>query len=103
MWLSSQGVYSLLSLNFFYRFAFSAYKTVFALYCAAALGYGAPEVGYVLSCVGLAGIVVQVTGRRRRHYHHSHLHHHRHHHHRHRHRPLPEFDLLQKIILMKLM
>jgi hypothetical protein len=59
-WLSSQGVYSLLSLNFFYRFAFSAYKTVFALYCAAALGYGAPEVGYVLSCVGLAGIVVQV-------------------------------------------
>ena len=44
------------SLNFFYRFAFSAYKTVFALYCAAALGYGAPEVGYVLSCVGLAGI-----------------------------------------------
>ena len=76
----------LLSLNFFYRFAFSAYKTVFALYCAAALGYGAPEVGYVLSCVGLAGIVVQVTGRRRHHCH-RHLHRHLHQHHRRRHLP----------------
>ena len=37
--------YPLLSLNFFFRFAFAAYKSVFAFFCMAMLGYGAAEVG----------------------------------------------------------
>jgi len=46
-------------LNFFFRFAFAAYKSVFAFFCMEALGYGTAEVGYLLSGMGLAGMGVQ--------------------------------------------
>ena len=58
-WLSGYDLYPLLSLNFFFRFAFAAYKSIFAFYCMAQLGYGAKEVGMALSAMGLGGMAVQ--------------------------------------------
>ncbi|KAL1500071.1 hypothetical protein AB1Y20_012746 [Prymnesium parvum] len=59
IWLGKHGLYPLLLLNFFFRFAFAAYKSVFAFFCMEALGYGTAEVGYLLSGMGLAGMGVQ--------------------------------------------
>eukprot|EP00965_Chrysotila_dentata_P112213 3709483-Pleurochrysis_carterae.AAC.2 len=42
-WLAHYDLYPLLSLNFFFRFAFAAYKSSFAFYCAAAFSYNASE------------------------------------------------------------
>ena len=53
------GLYPLLSLNFFFRFAFAAYKSVFAFFCMGVLSYGEKEVGYLLSAMGLGGMFVQ--------------------------------------------
>ena len=58
-WLSTHGLYPLLSLNFFFRFAFAAYKSVFAFFCMGVLSYGEKEVGYLLSAMGLGGMFVQ--------------------------------------------
>mmetsp|Transcript_18073 Transcript_18073/g.48609 ORF Transcript_18073/g.48609 Transcript_18073/m.48609 type:complete len:669 (+) Transcript_18073:174-2180(+) len=58
-WLVRQGVYPLLLLNTTFRFAFSVYKSSFAYFCAHTFGYGAAEVGYALSMMGLLGILVQ--------------------------------------------
>ena len=51
-WLGTYDLWPLMSLNFFFRFAFAAYKSVFAFFCMALLNYGAREVGYLLSCMG---------------------------------------------------
>jgi len=58
-YLAKQGVFPLLFLNFFYRFAFAAYKSNFAFLCDEALDFGPKEVGFVLSGMGLGGIFVQ--------------------------------------------
>jgi len=58
-YLASHGVIPLLFLNFFYRFAFAAYKSNFAFLCHSALEFGPREVGFVLSAMGLGGIFVQ--------------------------------------------
>jgi len=58
-YLASHGVIPLLVLNFFYRFAFAAYKSNFAFLCHSALSFGPKEVGFVLSAMGLGGIFVQ--------------------------------------------
>ena len=58
-WLAGYDLYPLLSLNFFFRFAFAAYKSIFAFYCMTKLGYGTKEVGYALSAMGLGGMAVQ--------------------------------------------
>lgn len=58
-WLMEQGVYPLLLLNTSFRFAFSIYKSSFAYFCADTFGWGAPEVGFALSIIGLLGIFVQ--------------------------------------------
>ena len=58
-YLGQHGVYPLLLLNFFYRFAFAAYKSNFAFLCDEALDFGPREVGFVLSGMGLGGIFVQ--------------------------------------------
>lgn len=58
-WLGGYDLYPLLSLNFFFRFAFAAYKSIFAFYCMTKLGYGTKEVGYALSAMGLGGMAVQ--------------------------------------------
>ena len=59
VWLAKYDLYPLLSLNFFFRFAFAAYKSIFAFFCAAAMAYKAKEVGLLLSGMGIAGIFVQ--------------------------------------------
>lgn len=59
IWLAKYDLYPLMTLNFFFRFAFAAYKSIFAFFCAARLGYGAKEVGALLSGMGIAGIGVQ--------------------------------------------
>jgi len=59
-WLAQYDLYPLLSLNFFFRFAFAAYKSVFAFFCMALLHYGSREVGFLLSCMGIGGMFVQV-------------------------------------------
>ena len=59
LWLAGYDLYPLLSLNFFFRFAFAAYKSVFAFFCMHAFGFGASEVGLVLSGMGIAGMLVQ--------------------------------------------
>jgi len=59
VWLNGYDLYPLLSLNFFFRFAFAAYKSVFAFFCMAMLSYGADQVGYLLSAMGLGGMFVQ--------------------------------------------
>lgn len=46
-------------LNFFFRFAFAAYKSTFAFFCAAVFNYEAREVGVLLSGMGIAGMFVQ--------------------------------------------
>ena len=43
-WLGQYDLYPLLSLNFFFRFAFAAYKSIFAFFCMASFGYGSAEV-----------------------------------------------------------
>jgi len=58
-WLAGYDLYPLLSLNFFFRFAFAAYKSIFAFYCMTQLSYGAKEVGFCLSMMGLGGMFVQ--------------------------------------------
>ena len=58
-WLGQYDLWPLLSLNFVFRFAFAAYKSVFAFFCIAMLSYGSREVGYLLSCMGLGGMLVQ--------------------------------------------
>ena len=40
-WLAGYDLYPLLSLNFFFRFAFAAYKSIFAFYCMTQLHFGA--------------------------------------------------------------
>ena len=42
--MAEYDLYPLLSLNFFFRFAFAAYKSIFAFFCSSAFGYGAKEV-----------------------------------------------------------
>lgn len=59
LWLGKHGIYPLLTLNFVFRFAFSVYKTVFAYFCFYAAGYGPKGVGYLLSGMGVASILVQ--------------------------------------------
>mmetsp|Transcript_6515 Transcript_6515/g.16086 ORF Transcript_6515/g.16086 Transcript_6515/m.16086 type:complete len:538 (+) Transcript_6515:78-1691(+) len=59
VYLASHGVIPLLFLNFFFRFAFAAYKSNFAFLCHSALEFGPKEVGFVLSAMGLGGIFVQ--------------------------------------------
>jgi len=59
VWLNKHSLYPLLLLNFFFRFAFAAYKSVFAFFCMKQLGYETAEVGYLLSGMGLAGMGVQ--------------------------------------------
>ena len=58
-WLAGYDLYPLLSLNFFFRFAFAAYKSIFAFYCMSQMGYGSKEVGFALSAMGLGGMAVQ--------------------------------------------
>ena len=58
-WLAQYDLYPLLSLNFFFRFAFAAYKSVFAFFCMGVLHYGSDQVGYLLSAMGLGGMFVQ--------------------------------------------
>jgi len=58
-WLAKYDLYPLLTLNFFFRFAFAAYKSIFAFFCARAFDYDAAEVGMVLAGMGLAGMFVQ--------------------------------------------
>ena len=58
-WLAQYDLYPLLSLNFFFRFAFAAYKSVFAFFCMGVMHYGADQVGYLLSAMGLGGMFVQ--------------------------------------------
>ena len=58
-WLAQYDLYPLLSLNFFFRFAFAAYKSVFAFFCMGVMNYGSDRVGYLLSAMGIAGIFVQ--------------------------------------------
>lgn len=43
-WLAGYDLYPLLSLNFFFRFAFAAYKSVFAFFCMAMLSYNSAKV-----------------------------------------------------------
>jgi MFS family permease len=52
LWLAGYDLYPLLSLNFFFRFAFAAYKSIFAFFCMAMLGFGTAQVGYALSAMG---------------------------------------------------
>jgi DHA1 family tetracycline resistance protein-like MFS transporter len=59
VYLAKHGVIPLLFLNFFFRFAFAAYKSNFAFLCYDALKFGPKEVGFVLSGMGLGGIFVQ--------------------------------------------
>ncbi len=59
MWVAQYDLYPLLTLNFFFRFAFAAYKSVFAFFCASAFGYEAREVGLLLSGMGIGGMFVQ--------------------------------------------
>jgi len=58
-WLAGYDLYPLLSLNFFFRFSFAAYKSVFAFFCMAMLNYKKSQVGMLLSCMGLGGMFVQ--------------------------------------------
>ena len=58
-WLAQYDLYPLLSLNFFFRFAFAAYKSVFAFFCMGVMHYGSDQVGYLLSAMGLGGMLVQ--------------------------------------------
>jgi len=44
-WLAGYDLYPLLTLNFFFRFAFAAYKSIFAFFCIEMLGYGTAQVG----------------------------------------------------------
>jgi len=59
VYLAKHGVIPLLFLNFFFRFAFAAYKSNFAFLCHDLLQFGPKEVGFVLSGMGLGGIFVQ--------------------------------------------
>lgn len=43
-WLGGYDLYPLLSLNFFFRFSFAAYKSVFAFFCMAMLNFEKKQV-----------------------------------------------------------
>jgi len=58
-WLGGYDLYPLLSLNFFFRFSFAAYKSVFAFFCMAMLNFEKKQVGMLLSAMGLGGMFVQ--------------------------------------------
>jgi MFS family permease len=58
-WLGGYDLYPLLSLNFFFRFSFAAYKSVFAFFCMAMLKWEKKQVGMILSAMGLGGMFVQ--------------------------------------------
>lgn len=49
----------LLFFNFFFRFSFSVYKSIFSFFCIKNLNFSSKEIGYSLSLIGLSGIIIQ--------------------------------------------
>ena len=58
-WLGGYDLYPLLSLNFYFRFSFAVYKSVFAFYCMSMLHFEKTQVGLLLSAMGIGGMFVQ--------------------------------------------